>query len=147
MPLPPAFRSASLTVMKYGQIAWTVARVLFGLFFLYAPVMIIIKFGGNHPPETAAAAARFTLALNDTGFMNPSLIAALLIGGAAMLFDRTAPIGLLVLAPPIFVIGCFHWFLTHNYVWGSLWPIWWAILAWRYRAVFARLWERRPKTA
>jgi hypothetical protein len=123
------------------------ARVLFGLFFLYAPVMIILKFGGRHPPETVAAAAHFTQALNETGFMNPALIAVLLIGGAAMLFDRSAPIGLLLLAPPIFVIACFHAFLTHNYVWGALWPMWWAALAWRYRAVFARLWERAPPQA
>jgi hypothetical protein len=45
----------------------------------------------------------------------------------------------------VFVIGCFHWFLTHNYVWGSIWPVWYALLVWRYRAIFARLWERRPQ--
>lgn len=129
--------------MKYQRIAWAVARILFGLFFIYAPIMIIIKFGGQHPPETVAAAARFTQALNETGFMNPALIAALLIGGAAMLFDRTAPVGLILLGPPIFVIACFHAFLTHNYVWGGIWPLWFAVLAWRYRAVFARLLERR----
>ena len=131
--------------MRYRQIGWTVVRVPFGLFFLYAPIMIIIQFGGQHPPETVAAAADFTGALNRTGFMNPALIAALLIGGTAMLFDRSAPVGLILLGPPIFVIGCFHWFLTHDYVWGSIWPVWFAILVWHYRSVFARLWERRPQ--
>jgi hypothetical protein len=130
--------------MGYRRLGWGVTRILFGLFFLYAPIMIIILFGGQHPPETVAAASHFTIALNQSGFMNPALIAVLLIGGAAMLFDRSAPIGLLILAPPIFVIACFHWFLTHNYLWGSIWPIWWAVLAWHYRMVFARLWERRP---
>jgi hypothetical protein len=130
--------------MGYQRVAWGIARVLFGLFFLYAPIMILIEFGGQHPPETVAAASRFTLALNETGFMNPSLIAVLMIGGVAMLFDRSAPVGLLLLGPPIFVIACFHWFLTHAYVWGSIWPIWYAALAWHYRHVFARLWERRP---
>ncbi|RYY27856.1 MAG: hypothetical protein EOP62_05160 [Sphingomonadales bacterium] len=129
--------------MHYRKLAWSVARVLFGLFFIYAPIMILIEFGGQHPPETIPAAARFTDALNASGFMNPALIAALLAGGLAMLFDRSAPIGLLILASPIFVIGAFHWFLTHNYVWGSIWPIWFAALAWHYRHVFARLWERR----
>ncbi|CAN5417779.1 hypothetical protein BH09PSE4_BH09PSE4_19470 [soil metagenome] len=129
--------------MRYIQIGWAVARVLFGLFFIYAPIMILIEFGGQHPPESVAAAARFTEALNASGFMDPALIAVLLIGGVLMLLDRTAPVGLILLAPPIFVIGCFHWFLTHNYVWGSIWPIWCALLAWHYRHVFARLWERR----
>ncbi|RYD47973.1 MAG: DoxX family protein [Sphingomonadales bacterium] len=129
--------------MQYRKLAWTAARILFGLFFLYAPIMILIVFGGQHPPESVPAAARFTTALNETGFMNPALIAVLLLGGAAMLFDRSAPIGLLLLAPPIFVIAAFHWFLTRDYVWGSIWPLWFALLAWHYRLVFARLWERR----
>lgn len=131
--------------MRYKWLGWAILRVLFGLFFLYAPIMILIEFGGQHPPETVVAAANFTRALNDTGFMNPALIAVLLIGGAAMLFDRTAPVGLLLLAPPIFVIACFHWFLTGKYVWGTIWPVWLALLVWHYRHVFARLWERRTR--
>lgn len=118
-----------------------IARVLFGLFFIYAPIMILIQFGGQHPPEASPAAARFTEALNQSGFVNPALIAVFLIGGVAMLFDRTAPVGLILLAPPVLVIGGFHWFLTHSYVWGTIWPVWLAILAWHYRSVFARLWE------
>lgn len=130
--------------MQYRRLFWTVARVLFGLFFLYAPIMVIVVFGGDQPPETVAAASRFTTALNDSGFMNPMLIAVLLAGGAAMLFDRSAPIGLILLAPPIAVITAFHWFLTGNRVWGSVWPLWFALLTWRYRRVFARLWARSP---
>jgi hypothetical protein len=129
--------------MRYERIIWTIARVLFGLFFLYAPIMILIAFGGQHPPEAQPAAAAFTQALNASGFMNPMLIAVLLAGGAAMLFDRSAPIGLLLLGPPIAVIAAFHWCLTGNYVWGSVWPVWFLALAWRYRRVFARLWDVR----
>lgn len=132
--------------MRHIRLAWTISRVLFGIFFIYAPIMILIEFGGRNPPETVVAAAHFTRALDDSGFIDPALIVVLLLGGAAMLFDRTAPIGLLLLAPPIFVIACFHWFLTGNYIWGSIWPIWAALLAWHYRHVFARLWERSPKT-
>ncbi len=130
--------------MKYRNLAWTVLRVLFGLFFIYAPIMVIVKFGGQQPPETVPAAAHFTEALNATGFMNPLLIASLLIAGALLLFDRTAPLGLIILAPSILVIACFHAFLSGQYVWGAIWPIWFLILVWRYRKVFARLWEKRP---
>lgn len=130
--------------MQYRRLFWAVARVLFGLFFLYAPIMVIVVFGGDQPPETVAAASHFTTALNDSGFMTPMLIAVLLAGGAAMLFDRSAPIGLILLAPPIAVITAFHWFLTGNRVWGSVWPLWFALLARRYRRVFARLWARSP---
>ena len=129
--------------MRYTDAAWTVFRVLFGLFFIYSPIMVLVSFGGQHPPETAAAAENFTQALNATGFMNPLLMVTLFVGGAAILFDRTAPVGLLLVAPSVVVIGFFHGFLTQNYVWGSIWPVWFAILAWRYRSVFARLLERR----
>ena len=129
--------------MRYRQLGWTIARILFGAFFIYAPIMIMIEFGGQNPPESVPAAAHFTEALNASGFINPALIVVLIVAGVAMLFDRSAPIGLILLSAPIFVIMCFHWFLTRDYIWGSIWPIWFALLAWHYRHVFARLWERR----
>ena len=64
----------------------------------------------------------------------------------ALLFDRWAPLGLIILATPIALIAAFHFFLTGNYVWGAIWPSWWAALAWHYCAVFARLWERPGRT-
>lgn len=130
--------------MKYGRHIWTVARVLFGLFFIYAPIMVIVKFGGQNPPETVPAASHFVQALDQTGFMTPSLIAVMIGAGLTILFDRTAPVGLILLGAPVFTIAGFHWFLTHNYVWGSIWPVWFALLAWHYRDRFARLVELRP---
>lgn len=131
--------------MRYRNLGWTIARILFGAFFIYAPIMILIEFGGQNPPESVPAAQNFAKALNETGFINPALIVDLLIGGMLMLFNRTAAVGLILLAPPILVITGFHWFLSHQYVWGSIWPVWWALLAWHYRPVFARLWERRTR--
>ncbi|MEG2496965.1 hypothetical protein [Brevundimonas sp.] len=130
--------------MRYQGIAWSAVRVLFGLYFLLATVMVMVKFGGNHPPESVAAAAHFTLALDATGFMTPLLIASFLVAGVAVLFDRTAPVGLIILGPSVLVIACFHWFLTGKYVWGTIWPVWYLVLVWHYRHVFARLWARQP---
>lgn len=129
--------------MKFANYAWATARVLFGLFFIYAPLMVIVQFGGQNPPETEAAAAVFTHALDASGFMNPLIIGSMLVAGVALLFDRSAAIGLVILAPSIAVIGCFHWFLTGQYLWGSIWPIWFALLVWRYRCVLLRLWGGR----
>lgn len=131
--------------MRYRDLGWTIARILFGAFFIYAPILILIEFGGQNPPETVPAAQHFAQALNESGFINPALIVDLLIGGVLMLFNRTAPVGLILLGPPILVITGFHWLLTHKYVWGSIWPVWWALLAWHYRHVFSRLWERRTR--
>lgn len=130
--------------MKYQDIAWSAFRVLFGLYFIFASVMVMMNFGGNHPPESVAAAGHFTLALDATGFMNPMLIASFLVAGVALLFNRTAPVGLIILAPSVLVIACFHWFLTGKYVWGTIWPVWYLLLVWHYRHVFARLWARQP---
>ncbi|WP_231472043.1 hypothetical protein [Novosphingobium sp. CECT 9465] len=127
--------------MRYRQIGIAVFRVLFGLFFILSTIAIVLLSGGQHPVEVDPEANRFTQALNASGFMNPALIVTFLIGGAAMLFNRSAPIGLILLGAPIFVIAGFHWFLTHSYVWGSIWPIWYVILVWHYRQVFSRLWE------
>lgn len=134
-------RVRSLCTMRYRQIGMAIFRVLFGLFFILSTIAIVLLSGGQHPVEVDPEANRFTQALNASGFMNPALIVTFLIGGAAMLFNRSAPIGLILLGAPIFVIAGFHWFLTHSYVWGSIWPIWYVILVWHYRQVFSRLWE------
>lgn len=126
--------------MQWAKRGWAVARILFGLFFIYAPLMVIIQFNGQNPPETVAAASDFALALDRTGFMNPLIIATMLAGGVALLFQRSAPAGLILLGPSIVVIAGFHWFLTGKFVWGSVWPIWFSLLVWHNRRIFARLW-------
>ena len=125
--------------MKLTNLAWAAARVLFGLFFIYAPLMVLVKFGGRNPPETVAAASDFALALDRTGFMNPLIIVTMLAGGGAMLFRRTAPVGLILLGPSIVVIAGFHWFLTGKLIWGSIWLVWFLLLVWEQRTIFARL--------
>lgn len=125
--------------MKLANRAWTAARILFGLFFLYAPLVVLVKFGGRNPPETVAAASDFALALDRTGFMNPLIIVTMLAGGGAMLFRRTAPVGLILLGPSIVVIAGFHWFLTGKLIWGSIWLVWFLLLVWEQRTIFARL--------
>src|SRR3546814_10796118 len=72
--------------MRLANRRWAVARILFGLFFLYAPLMVIVQFGGQNPPETMPAASDFASALDRTGFMNPLIIGTMLMGGAALLF-------------------------------------------------------------
>lgn len=72
---------------------WAAARIVFGLFFIYAPMMVIVQYGGQNPPETVPAASDFALALDRSGFMNPLIIVTMLAGGGALLFERSAPLG------------------------------------------------------
>lgn len=126
--------------MKIVNWIWICARILFGLFFIYAALMVVVIYDGMNPPETLKPASDFARALDSTGFMNPLIIGSMIVAGAALLFTRTAPLGLIMLAPSIVVIACFHWFLTGNYVWGTIWPVWFLLLVWRFREVFSRLW-------
>ena len=74
-----------------------------------------------------------------TGFFNPLLMVDYALGGGALLFRRTAPLGLALLAPSVGVIFLFHLKLTGNVAWGGGWALAWALLAWRYRAGFTGL--------
>src|SRR3546814_9666885 len=91
------------------------------------------------------AASDCASALDRTGFMNPLIIGTMLMGGAALLFERSAPVGLILLGPSIAVIAGFHWFLTGKLVWGSIWPVWFLLLVWHHLDVFSRLWVPRSE--
>lgn len=130
--------------MRLTNIIWMVLRWLLGLYFIGSTILVFVMFGGDQPSGGAQRAAEFTTALNHAGFVNPILSAVFLVGGLMLFFDRFAPTGLLLLAPATVVIACFHWFLTHSFIWGSIWPIWLALLLWHYRDVYARLWAKNP---
>src|SRR3546814_13104464 len=87
--------------MRLANRRWAVARILFGLFFLYAPLLVIVQFGGQNPPETITAASDFASALDRTGFMTPLIIGPILMGSGALPFEPCAPVGLVVLGRSI----------------------------------------------
>ena len=121
---------------------WRTARLLYGGYFLFVAGMVVrmLWFGGPMVHEPTAAAKAFSDAMSATGFLNPLLMVDYALGGGALLFRRTAPLGLALLAPPVCVIFLFHLRLTGDVAWGGGWALAWAALAWRYRAGFAGLW-------
>jgi hypothetical protein len=122
---------------------WRAARWLYGGYFLFVALMVvrILWFGAPGVHEPTAASKAFADAMNATGFFNPLLMVDYALGGGALLFRRTAPLGLALLAPPIVVIFLFHLVLTGNVAWGGGWALDWGLLALRYRAGFAGLWS------
>jgi len=127
---------------------WRAARWLYGGYFLFVAVMVVrmLWFGAPGVHEPTAASKAFTDAMNASGFLNPLLMVDYALGGAALLFRRTAPLGLALLAPPIVVIFLFHLRLTGNVAWGGGWALDWVLLAWRYRSGFAGLWNDAAET-
>jgi len=122
----------------------TALRWLFGLFYFGTGVAIFlyVAFGiGAPPPQPTPQAAAFTAALSQSHIIDPLLSLAYLVGGAALLFRRTAPLGVLVLAPVVLVIFCFHLALSGQWIWGSVNLGVLLLLAWQVRSAFVPLWN------
>lgn len=123
-----------------SRYVWPALRIVYGLFFLAMGVWATTGIGPR-PVQPTRAAADFTQALTDTGFMDPLLGASFLLGGGALLFHRTAPLGIVALAPSVAVILFFHLFLSGQYIWGPFVAAYLAALAWHYRGGFVPLWS------
>lgn len=117
----------------------TVARWIFGLFYFTTGVAIFLNafLGiGSPPKQPSPEAEAFTMALTESHFIDPLLSFVYLIGGGALLQRRTAPLGILVLAPVVIVIFCFHLVLSGQWIWGTANLAWLLALAWHFRSAF-----------
>ena len=119
-------------------------RILYGLFFASTGFFIaaFVLFGvGSEPRQINPEAQAITDALTNSRIIDPLIAVSYVAGGLALLFRRTAPLGLVILAPPVVVIVAFHFFLD------SLWPVRltvgaiYILLAFNFRARFAGLWK------
>ena len=130
-----------------GQLAiwfWQLLRWLFAAYFMYVGYLVfggLLRGVGLHIHQPNAAAQAFSDALDASGFMNPTLAMCYLAGGFALLFQRTAPLGLAILGPPVAIILLFHTFLTGMFAWGAAWAFVWLLMVWRYRKGFIPLWS------
>ncbi len=124
------------------------ARWVFGSFYALTGVWVAAAtFRGMPPPhQEAAAAEAFVLALTASRIVDPLLAATYVAGGVAQLRRRTAPLGIVLLAPAVTVIFLFRMFLSGHRIWGSLNAAWLAGLAWSYRRAFTPLWQRQHDT-
>ncbi len=119
------------------------ARWVFGSFYgatgLYIAAATIL---GRAPPHQEAPAAQaLVLARTASRIVDPLLAATYIAGGLAMLRRRTAPLGIVLLAPAVTVIFLFHLFLSGHRLWGSVNAAWLVGLAWSHRSAFAPLWQ------
>jgi hypothetical protein len=123
--------------------ALTVLRILYALFFLRTGLFVaaFVLFGlGSEPPRLNAGAQAFADALTRSKIIDPLIALSYLAGGAALLFRRTAPLGLILLGPPVVVIVAFH--LVLDSLWGVALVVAaiYALLASDSRARFRPLW-------
>jgi len=124
-----------------GSRTTTILRVLLGLTFLLAAVNHFPQFIKDPPMPKAAVS--FHHALTATGWVFEVVVGVEIAAGVMLLTGRWVPLALVILAPLIVNIFCFHLFLAP----GGL-PLAVAlavlegILLWRYRAAFAPLFGR-----
>ena len=126
------------------NVATAILRWLFGIFYAYIGgswfVHQIIGRPWVTPPEPERAKA-LTSALTSSGLVDPLIATVCLAGGLLLMFRRTAPLGIAVLAPLVCGIFLFHLLLTGGWVWGSTHLIVLIILAWLHRTAFRPLWS------
>lgn len=127
-------------ILKYLSLA---ARLIYSLYYFGVGTVGIIT--GDKAKDIANAGTPFQRALSETGFMDPLLCVACIAGGAALFFRRTAPLGIVVLAPLVIIIFFFHIVITRSWLWGTLNLVWLVALAWQFRHGFDSLWNYPPR--
>ncbi len=121
------------------QIGLTILR------FLYAAFWTGIIFGPTPPRHSQPAAEAFWVAIEATKFMVPLIGSCYFLGGVALWFRRTAPLGLALLSPPMLIIILFDIFLAKESGPWIVIALIHAILLWQFRSAFKPLWSFQGK--
>jgi len=124
------------------SIAWRIVRYLFAAYYLLVGVYLALSLAGVVPaphPKVADASAAFQAALGKTGFMFPLLAFTYVASACALFFHRTAPLGLVLLAPVAVVIFFTDTLLDTAWLFGTLNAAVLAALAWHFRYAYRPL--------
>ena len=124
----------------------TITRWLYSAFFLLIGAQALLASVGIMPssefpgsPETKA----FTNAIFATGFIGPIMSVTYVASGILMLFNRTAPLGIVLLAPFIVVILFTHLILNGSPAFGILLAALLGLFAWQFRDAYQPMWNYR----
>ncbi|MBC7532852.1 MAG: DoxX family protein [Oligoflexus sp.] len=90
-----------------------IARVLLGLGFVVFGANILHPFLPMPPMDPAVPSTQFSMLMANSGWMKVIGLFQI-IGGILVLFGRTAPLGLTILAGILVNILCFHIFLDNG---------------------------------
>lgn len=129
--------------MKRAAVAIAALRIVYGLFFGTTGLFIaaFVMFGLGAPPRQLNPQAQaFTDALTAARIIDPLLALSYIGGGAALLFRRTTPLGLILLGPAVVVIVAFHLFLDRLWFVAIGLAAMYALIAWQSRERLRALW-------
>lgn len=120
-----------------GHWASKIFRIAYGAFYLLVGMYggySLLSGGGNPFGVEPGPGADFQAALEETGFVVPIMLLCFSVGGAALLFARTAPLGIVLLAPFVVVIFFYHVMLGGSVAWAIFWAAGLAFLIYLFRA-------------
>ncbi|MBN8736962.1 MAG: hypothetical protein J0H27_11925 [Xanthomonadales bacterium] len=124
------------------SIPWRIVRYLYAAYYLFIGVYLALSLAGiiapPHPRVSVESAA-FQGALGKTGFMFPLLAFTYIASACALFFHRTAPLGLVLLAPVAVIIFFTDTLLDTAWVLGTLNAVVLAALAWHFRSAYRPL--------
>lgn len=124
------------------KIATLIARILLGLIFVVFGLNKFLMFIPMNPMPTGLALQFFMVLLQSHILYVVATIEV--IGGALLLINRYAPLGLVLLGPVIFNILLYHSFLAPSQLpVALLLVVLWAFLAFRSKGNLAGIFDQR----
>lgn len=122
----------------------TVLRWIYALLFLFIGGRSLLVIAGLLPSSEypgSPEAIAFAESIFAKGFISPLMSFTFFISGILILIKRTAPLGLVLLAPFIVAILLTHLMFEPNPVVGVLIALLWCLFAWRFRKAFKPMWN------
>jgi hypothetical protein len=135
-------------IMK-DPIAWRLIRWLYGAYFVCLGAASALEIIGVLPEPhweqyMSEASAAFLAALEATGFVMPLIIFTWVASGLALMSYRTAPLGVVLLAPVIVNIFLTDTLLDSEWLWATAHAAPLVALAWHFRSAYRGLWNYPP---
>ena len=126
------------------KIALKLVRYLFAAFYVLIGIQTALALLGVIPApefEMSPRNAAFQAALGETGFIVPLMALCFTAGGVLMFFDRTTPLGIVLVAPFVVAIFFTHLMLDGSATWGTAHLGLLALFAWQFRSAYRPLWN------
>jgi len=130
-------------------IVWRLIRWVYGAYFIFLGGSSLLELFGILP-EThwdkymSAASITFLAAMEDTGFLVPLLVLNWIASGLALMFYRTAPLGIVLLAPVMVNMFLADTVLDALWLWAVAHAAPLLALAWHFRSAYRPLWDYSP---
>lgn len=131
------------TTQKFWKIV-TGIRWLYALIFIYIGGRSLLVYMGVLPPSefpSSPEAKEFTDAIFATGFIGPIMSFTYFASGILMIPNRTAPLGLILLAPFIVVILFTHLMLNGEPPFAIVLTVLWVLFAIQFWDRYTSLWK------